>query len=78
MTERHGIIAADIIPAQICHQTRGRIISLANHVHPPEGKRINALSMSRGHGIISTDVIPAPVHCPTKEDIYLDRRKSNQ
>ena len=39
--------------------TRGRTISLANHAHPPEGKRINALSMSEGHGIISSDIIPA-------------------
>ena len=39
--------------------TRGRTISLANHAHAPEGKRINALSMSEGHGIISLDIIPA-------------------
>ena len=58
MLEQHGIISTDIIPALICHPTRGRIISLANHAHPPQGKRLNALSMSRGHGIISTDIIP--------------------
>ena len=31
---------------------------MANHAHPPEGKRLNALSMSRGHGIMSPDIIP--------------------
>ena len=39
--------------------TTGRKISTANHAHPPEGKRINALSMDKGHGIISKDIIPA-------------------
>ncbi len=32
--------------------TKGRTISQANHAHPPEGKRINALSMDEGHGIM--------------------------
>ena len=52
MLEQHGIMSPDIIPALICHPTRGRTISLANHAHPPEGKRINALSMSERHGIM--------------------------
>ncbi len=42
MLEQHGIISTDIIPALICR---------------PEGKRLNALSMSRGHGIMSTKQI---------------------
>ena len=46
--------------------TTGRKISTANHAHPPEGKRINALSMDGGHGIMSADIIPAPVRRPTK------------
>ena len=46
--------------------TAGRKISTANHAHPPEGKRINALSMDEGHGIMSVDIIPAPVRRPTK------------
>ncbi len=33
---------------------------------PPEGKRINALSMDEGHGIMSADIIPAPVRRPIK------------
>ena len=68
----HDIILSDIIPALICHPTKGRTITKANHAHAPEGKRINALSMSRGHGIILSDIIPAPVRCPTEEDIFLD------
>ena len=39
---------------------------MANHAHPPQGKRLNALSMSRGHGIISTDIIPALICRPTR------------
>ncbi len=59
MSEGHGIISLDIIPALICRPTKGRTITKANHAHAPEGKRINALSMSEGHGIISLDIIPA-------------------
>ena len=45
-------MSVDIIPAPVRRPTRGRTISLANHVHAPEGKRINALSMSERHGIM--------------------------
>ena len=31
------IMSQDIIPALICTPTKGRIISMANHAHPPEG-----------------------------------------
>ena len=40
-------MSVDIIPAPVRRPTRGRTISLANHVHAQEGKRINALSMSK-------------------------------
>ncbi len=40
-------MSADIIPAPVRRPTKGRTSSLANHVHAPEGKRINALSMSK-------------------------------
>ena len=40
-------MSVDIIPAPVRCPTRGRTISLANHAHAPEGKRINALSMSK-------------------------------
>ncbi len=53
MSEGHGIISSDIIPSLIRRPTRGRTISMANHVHAPQG------NMSGGHGIISVDIIPA-------------------
>ncbi len=40
-------MSADIIPAPVRRPTKGRTFSFANHVHAPEGKRINALSMSK-------------------------------
>ncbi len=39
---------------------------MANLVHAPQGKRINALSMLERHGNISKDIILAPVRRPTK------------
>ncbi len=47
--------------------TKGRKISTANHAHPPEGKRINALSMSRGHGIITTQEREGYIGKPDKK-----------
>ena len=65
MSEGHGIISSDIIPSLIRRPTRGRTISMANHVHAPQG------NMSGGHGIISVDIIPALICRPTKEDNFL-------
>ena len=60
-------MSADIIPAPVRCPTKGRTISLANPEHPPEGKRINALSMSERHGIISAGYIPVPIYHPARE-----------
>ena len=53
MSEGHGIISSDIIPSLIRRPTRGRTISMANHVHPSES------TMFEKHGIISVDIISA-------------------
>ncbi len=66
MSERHGIISADIMPALICCPRKGRTISLANHAHPPEGKRINALSMSERHDIMNVATNERKVDCYEK------------
>ena len=58
-------MSADIIPAPVRRPTKGRTSSLANRVHAPQGKRINALIMSERHGIISSDIIPVLICCPT-------------
>ncbi len=62
----YGIISADIIPALICCPRKGRTISLANHAHPPEGKRINALSMSERHDIMNVATNERKVDCYEK------------
>jgi hypothetical protein len=48
----YGIMSAGYYTSADSLSTKGRKISTANHAHPPEGKRINALSMDEGHGIM--------------------------